>query len=38
MIVVAAGAISMLISMIKRSLANTKQIDPDEKDYEIHRY
>ncbi len=41
MIVAAAGALSMFISMIKKSFANTKKIDEsdqNDKDYEIRRY
>ncbi|KIQ93622.1 hypothetical protein LH47_02303 [Anoxybacillus thermarum] len=40
MIMAAAGALSMFIAMMKKSFANTKQIDESEnnEDYEIRRY
>ncbi|AXM89722.1 hypothetical protein B379_11535 [Anoxybacillus ayderensis G10] len=40
MIVAAAGALSMFIAMLKKSFANTKQIDKSDQneDYEIRRY
>jgi hypothetical protein len=39
MIMAAAGAISMLIAMMKKSFVNEEQINQkDSQDYEIHRY